>query len=87
MEETFNVFVFFFFGEYNFISLFFFKLHIFKHSIISINNGRSIFRFEYCKIYKSYEETINFYRILWNNFFIRRMIEKMIFTLYPLTKK
>lgn len=86
MEETFNVDFFFLESTILFLSLFF-KLHIFKHSIISINNGRSIFRFEYCKIYKSYEETINFYRILWNNFFIRRMIEKMIFTLYPLTKK
>lgn len=86
MEETFNVDFFFLESTILFLS-FFFKLHIFKHSIISINNGRSIFRFEYCKIYKSYEETINFYRILWNNFFIRRMIEKMIFTLYPLTKK
>lgn len=79
--------IFFFWRVQFYFCLFFFKLHIFKHSIISINNGRSIFRFEYCKIYKLYEETINFYRILWNNFFIRRMIEKMIFTLYPLTKK
>lgn len=87
MEETFNVDFFFFLESTILFLSFFFKLLIFKHSIISINNGRSIFRFEYCKIYKSYEETINFYRILWNNFFIRRMIEKMIFTLYPLTKK